>query len=140
MAVDNTFLASWAPRLLSVLRITAAFTFLQHGSAKLLKFPKVEMFANLDYTSIYGVAGVLELVGGVLLLIGLFSRPVAFILSGMMAVAYFMAHSTPFFSPMLSGGEAAYLFCFVFLYIAAAGPGPWSIDAMRTKGHGLRTA
>ncbi len=140
MAVDNTFLSSWAPRLLSVLRITAAFTFLQHGSAKLLKFPKVEMFANLDYTSIYGVAGVLELVGGVLLLIGLFSRPVAFILSGMMAVAYFMAHSTPFFSPMLSGGEAAYLFCFVFLYIAAAGPGPWSIDAMRTKGHGLRTA
>jgi putative oxidoreductase len=141
MAVDNTFLSSWAPRLLSVLRIAAAFTFLQHGSAKLLKFPKVEMFANLDYTSIYGLAGVLELVGGVLLLIGLFSRPVAFILSGMMAVAYFMAHSNPFFSPMLNGGEAAYLFCFVFLYIAAAGPGPWSIDAARTKGHhGLRSA
>jgi putative oxidoreductase len=79
------------------------------------------------------VAGVLEIVGGVLLLIGLFSRPVAFILSGFMAVAYFMAHSSPFFSPMLSGGEAAYLFAFVFLYLAAAGPGPWSVDAARSK-------
>jgi len=140
MAVNKAFLSSWAPRFLSVLRITAAFTFLQHGSAKLLGFPKVEMFANLQFASIYGVAGVLELVGGTLLLIGLFSRPVAFILSGMMAVAYFMAHSKPFFSPMLSGGEAAYLFCFVFLYISAAGPGPWSVDAARTNDQGLRTA
>jgi len=126
-------LSTWAPRLLSVLRITAAFTFLQHGSAKLLGFPQVDMFANLQIASIYGVAGILELVGGILLLIGLFSRPVAFILSGMMAVAYFMAHSDPFFSPMLSGGEAAYLFCFVFLYLFAAGPGPWSVDAARRK-------
>jgi putative oxidoreductase len=133
MAVNESFLSNWAPRLLSVLRITTAFTFLQHGSAKLLGFPKVEMFANLQIASIYGVAGVLELVGGLLLLIGLFSRPVAFVLSGMMAVAYFMAHSKPFFSPMLSGGEAAYLFCFVFLYLAAAGPGPWSVDAARRK-------
>ena len=126
-------LSTWAPRLLSVLRITAAFTFLQHGSAKLLGFPQVEMFANLQIASIYGVAGILELVGGILLLIGLFTRPVAFVLSGMMAVAYFMAHSDPFFSPMLNGGEAAYLFCFVFLYISAAGPGPWSVDAARRK-------
>ena len=126
--------ATWAPRLLSILRITTAFTFLQHGTAKLLGFPQVDMFANLQIASIYGVAGILELVGGVLLLIGLFSRPVAFILSGMMAVAYFMAHSEPFFSPMLSGGEAAYLFAFVFLYLWAAGPGPWSVDAARNKG------
>lgn len=141
MAVNESFLSGWAPRLLSVLRIMAAFTFLQHGSAKLLGFPKVEMFANLQLFSLYGLAGVLELVGGFLLLIGLFSRPVAFILSGMMAVAYFMAHNDPFFSPMLNRGEAAYLFCFVFLYIAAAGPGPWSVDAARGQArHGLAGA
>ena len=133
MNSDKFFLARWTPELLSVLRITAAFTFLQHGSAKLLKFPQVAMFDNLQYFSIYGLAGVLELAGGILLLIGLFSRPVAFVLSGMMAVAYFMAHSTPFFSPMLNGGEAAYLFCFVFLFIAAAGPGRWSVDAARGR-------
>ena len=86
MAVNDSFLSSWDPRLLSVLRIAAAFTFLQHGSAKLLGFPKVEMFANLQLASIYGLAGLLELVGGILLLIGLLSRPVAFVLSGMMAI------------------------------------------------------
>jgi putative oxidoreductase len=133
MAFNESFLSDWAPRLLSVLRITTAFTFMQHGTAKLLGFPKVEMFANLQFVSLYGLAGVLELVGGFLLLIGLFSRPVAFVLSGMMAVAYFMAHNDPFFSPMLNRGEAAYLFCFVFLYLAAAGPGPWSVDAARGR-------
>jgi putative oxidoreductase len=133
MAINESLTSVWAPRLLSVLRITAAFAFLQHGSAKLLGFPKVEAFANLQFVSLYGLAGVLELVGGILLLVGLFSRPVAFILSGQMAVAYFMAHSVPFFSPMLNRGEAAYLFCFVFLYIAAAGPGVWSVDAARGK-------
>lgn len=139
MATDQTIFApgpyaTWAPRLLSILRITTAFTFLQHGTAKLLGFPQVEMFANLQIASIYGVAGILELVGGILLLVGLFSRPVAFILSGMMAVAYFMAHNDPFLSPMLNGGEPAYLFTFVFLYLWAAGPGPWSVDAVRAKG------
>ena len=134
MAVNNEgFFSNWAPQLLSVLRITAAFAFLQHGSAKLLGFPQVEMFANLQIASIYGVAGILELLGGILLLIGLFSRVVAFILSGQMAVAYFMAHNDPFFSPMLNGGEAAYLFCFALLYLAAAGPGPWSVDAAHSK-------
>ena len=131
MASDKFFLSRWTPELLSILRITTAFTFLQHGSAKLLKFPHVAMFDNLQYFSIYGLAGVLELVGGILLLIGLFSRVTAFVLSGMMAVAYFMAHNTPFFSPMLNGGEAAYLFCFVFLYLAAAGAGPVALDAKR---------
>lgn len=134
MAVNESFFSGWAPRLVSVLRIMAAFSFLQHGSAKLLGFPKVEMFANLQFFSLYGFAGVLELAGGLLLLIGLFARPVAFILSGEMAVAYFMSHNDPFLSPMLNGGEAAYLFCFVFLYLAAAGPGAWSVDAAR--GHG----
>jgi len=133
MTSEKFFLARWTPELLSVLRITAAFTFLQHGSAKLLKFPHVAMFDNLQYFSIYGVAGVLELVGGILLLIGLFTRPVAFVLSGTMAAAYFIAHNTPFFSPMLNGGEAAYLFCFIFLFIAAAGPGRWSVDASRSR-------
>ena len=128
---STSLASSWAPHLLSVLRITAAFTFLQHGTAKLLGFPKVDMFADLQLLSLMGVAGLLELVGGLLLLIGLFTRTTAFVLSGMMAVAYFMAHSEPFLSPMLSGGEAAYLFCFVFLYLAAAGPGRWSVDAAR---------
>ncbi|HZH06950.1 MAG TPA: DoxX family protein [Lautropia sp.] len=133
MAFNESGLSTWAPRLLSVLRIMTAYTFIQHGSAKLLGFPKVEMFANLQFVSLYGLAGVLELVGGFLLLIGLFTRPVAFVLSGMMAVAYFMAHNDPFFSPMLNRGEAAYLFCFVFLYLSAAGGGPWSVDAARGR-------
>lgn len=133
MANSTTFLSKWTPQMLSILRITTAFTFLQHGTAKLFGFPEVERFANLQLASLVGVAGVLELVGGALLLIGLFTRPVAFVLCGLMAVAYFMAHSTPFFSPMLSGGEAAYLFCFIFLYLAAAGAGPWSIDSARSR-------
>lgn len=133
MAFNERFLSSWAPQLLSVLRILTAFTFIQHGTAKLLGFPEVATFANLSLASLPGVAGILEIIGGALLLVGLFTRPVAFILSGEMAFAYFIAHSTPFFSPMLSGGEAAYLFCFVFLYLAAAGGGPWSFDAARSK-------
>ena len=126
--------AAWTPRILSLLRILTAYTFIQHGTAKLFGFPHVAMFDQLQLFSIYGLAGVLEVVGGALLLIGLFTRPVAFVLSGFMAVAYFMAHATPFFSPMLSGGEAAYLFCFVFLYLAFAGGGSWSVDAGRAKG------
>ncbi|MGE0797360.1 MAG: DoxX family protein [Lautropia sp.] len=125
--------STWVSRLLSLLRITTAFTFVQHGSAKLLGFPKVAMFENLQLFSLFGLAGILELVGGALLLIGLFTRPVAFVLSGLMAAAYFIAHSEPFFSPMLSGGEAAYLFCFIFLFLAAAGAGPWSVDALRRR-------
>jgi putative oxidoreductase len=141
MAINDALSSTWAPRLLAVLRITTAFTFMQHGSAKLLGFPKVEAFANLQFMSLYGLAGVLELVGGILLLVGLFTRPVAFVLSGQMAVAYFMAHSVPLFSPMLNRGEAAYLFCFIFLYLAAAGPGSWSIDAARGRTAGrLATA
>ena len=125
--------AAWAPRLLSVLRIMAGLLFLQHGTAKLLKIPAIPMFANLSLTSPPGIAGILELVGGVLMILGLFTRSTAFVLSGLMAVAYFMAHAPRGFYPILNAGELAALYCFVFLYIAAAGPGPWSLDAARRK-------
>lgn len=124
-----------APRALSVLRIVSAFLLIQHGSAKLLGFPHVAYFDNLQIVSLIGVAGILELVGGVLLLIGLFTRPTAFVLSGLLAFAYFIGHATKghVLAPSLNQGEAAVLFSFVFLYIATAGAGPWSVDARRTK-------
>jgi putative oxidoreductase len=131
--MDFTFLSRWSPQLLSVLRIIAGLLFFAHGTAKLLGFPQVEMFAGLQLFSLMGLAGVLELVGGALLVIGLFSRLTAFILAGEMAVAYFMEHAPQSFHPMINQGEAAILFCFFFLYIAAAGPGPWSVDASRGK-------
>ncbi len=124
---------AWAPRLLSVLRIVSGLLFLQHGTAKHFKFPTVPMFAKLELWSLPGVAGVIEIVGSVLLILGLFTRSTAFILSGLMAVAYFVAHAPRGFYPILNAGELAALYCFVFLYIAAAGPGPWSYDAMRKK-------
>ena len=124
-----------APRALSVLRIVSAFLLIQHGSAKLLGFPHVAYFDDLQIVSLLGVAGVLELVGGALLLIGLFTRPTAFILSGLLAFAYFLGHATKGYvlAPSLNQGEAAVLFSFVFLYLAAAGAGPWSVDARRSK-------
>jgi putative oxidoreductase len=131
--MDFTFLSRWSPQLLSVLRIITALLFFAHGSAKFFGFPQVEMLANVSLASPGGIAGILELVGGALLIIGLFSRLAAFILSGLMAVAYFMAHAPQNFHPILNGGEGAILFCFIFLYIAAAGPGPWSVDASRGK-------
>lgn len=123
------FLNRFQPVLLSVLRIIAAYLFLLHGSAKLFALPHVEMFDGLQIFSLYGFAGILEFFGGLLLLLGLFTRPVAFLLSGQMAVAYFMAHasSAPLF-PLLNGGEAAVLFSFIFIYIAAAGGGAWALD------------
>jgi putative oxidoreductase len=124
---------TWSPRLLSVLRIMSGLLLLQHGTAKYLNFPFVQSMANASPTSLSGIAGILELVGGVLLILGLFTRPTAFILSGMTAVAYFVAHAPRSFYPVLNGGELAVLYCFVFLYIAAAGSGPWSLDAMRRK-------
>ena len=133
MALD-TIAASWAPRVLSVLRIMAGLMFLQHGIAKLFGFPPIPYFANLQLFSLLGLAGVLELVGGILLILGLFTRPVAFILSGEMAVAYFMGHAPKGFMPLVNQGELAVLFCFIFLYLASAGAGPWSLDAaMRNK-------
>jgi putative oxidoreductase len=127
---------TWAPRLLSVLRIVAGYCFLLHGTAKHLKLPAVEMFANLDPFSLSGIAGFLEIIGGVLLILGLFTRPTAFVMSGLMAFAYFLGHAIPqgsWYLPLVNRGEAAVLYCFIFLYISAAGPGPWSIDAMRAR-------
>lgn len=120
--------------LLSVLRIVSGLLFLEHGTAKLLHFPPTEMFAQSPPVgSIVWIAGMLELIGGALLTIGLGTRLVAFILSGEMAVAYWMAHATQGFYPIQNQGEAAILYCFVFLYLAAAGAGPWSIDAALRK-------
>lgn len=132
-------IARWAPVLLSILRIVAAFLFMQHGAQKLFGFGG-RQGPPLVLLSQVGIAGVLEFFGGLLLLIGLFTRPVAFVLSGLMAAAYFIAHAPQGFWPMLNRGELAVLFCFLFLYFAAAGPGPWSIDALinraRTRGSG----
>ena len=121
------------PRILGKLRIITSFLFLQHGAAKLLGTPHIAMFDGLQLMSLMGLAGVLELVGGVLILLGLFTRPTAFILSGQMAVAYFMAHAPSGFLPILNQGELAVLYCFVFLYFSVAGAGAFSIDAMRKK-------
>lgn len=120
-----------APRVLSILRIVAALIFMAHGTTKLLGFPASDM--SPAFLSLSWIAGFLELVGGALLTLGLFTRPVAFILSGEMAFAYFMAHAPQSFFPVLNGGDAAILYCFVFLYIVFAGPGPWSLDAIRGR-------
>ena len=122
----NTLAAEWAPRVLSIVRVVAALLFMEHGMQKLFGFPAGPI--HPDPFSLLWFAAVLELAGGVLLLVGLLTRPVAFLLSGEMAVAYWMAHAphSPF--PAINGGDAAILFCFVFLYLAAAGAGPWSGD------------
>lgn len=125
--------AKWTPYVLGSLRIITGFLFLQHGSAKLLATPHIAMFDGLQLMSLMGLAGVLELVGGTLILIGLFTRPVAFILSGQMAVAYFMAHAPNGFYPILNGGELAALYSFVFLYFAFAGAGKFSLDSVWCK-------
>jgi len=126
---------SWAPYLLSMLRIITAFLFMQVGTAKLFAFPAAIMpnGGTAPVASLPGVAGVLETFGGLLLLIGLFTRPVAFLLSGEMAVAYFIAHAPRGFWPVLNQGAPAALYSFLFLYLSAAGPGPWSIDALRRR-------
>jgi putative oxidoreductase len=136
MALNHAIFESWTPRALGALRIVAAFLFLQHGTAKLLHVPHVAMFDQLPALSLIGFAGMLEIVGSVLLLIGLFTRPAAFILSGEMAVAYFVGHAPHgnFLSPALNQGESAVLFCFIFLLVSVAGAGAWSVDASR--GHG----
>jgi len=120
--------SAWTPTLLAVLRIVTALLFMQHGIAKLFHIPRVAMFDNVELFSLMGLASVLELVGGALLLIGFLTRPVAFILSGQMAVAYFMAHASKSLWPTLNQGELAALYCFVFLFLAAAGPGRFSVD------------
>ena len=127
----NEFGAKWQSHFLSVLRIMTGLLFLEHGTSKFLGFPHVDKVP--DAMSMSGVGGMLELVGGALMVLGLFTRPVAFLLSGEMAVAYFYAHAPRGFFPLLNGGDAAVLYCFVFLYLFVAGPGPWSIDAMMKR-------
>lgn len=124
-------LAAHAPKALAVLRIATALVFLAHGTAKFFAFPHVGMFDGLQLFSLMGLAGVLEVAGSLLLIVGLWVRPAAFVLAGFMAVAYFMAHAPKSFFPLLNGGDSAIQFCFVFLYLVFAGAGAWSIDENR---------
>lgn len=121
-------LTRWAPLALGILRIVAALLFIEHGTQKLFGFPASDREAIGFAMTLPGIAGILETFGGILLLLGLFTRPVAFILSGEMAVAYWMAHAPQSTFPVLNGGDAAILFCFVFLYLVFAGPGALSLD------------
>ena len=126
---------SWAPQFQSILRIVTAFLFIQFGTAKLVALPGSIMpgGGTVPLGSLAGVAGLIESVGGLLLLLGLFTRPVAFLVSGEMAIAYFHGHAPNGFWPVLNGGHPAVQFCFVWLFFSAAGAGPWSLDALRSK-------
>jgi len=131
----ESFLNSWRGRILSLLRIVSAGLMMQHGGQKVLGFPAPAK-GEFVLLSQMGAAGLLELVGAFLLLIGLFSRSMAFLLSGLMAFAYFIAHAPQGFWPMLNGGELAVLYCFVYLYLAVAGGGDWSVDQLMRKRRG----
>jgi len=124
--------AGRAPQVLSLLRIVAGLMFMQHGAQKIFGFPEAAR-GPFELMSQMGIGGVLELVGGALIVLGLFTRPVAFILSGMMAVAYFQFHAPASLYPLVNQGELAALYCWVFLYLAFAGPGAWSLDALMNK-------
>ena len=131
--MDFSALKPWRGRIRSILRIMAALLFMQHGTQKILSFPAEAGFpvAGMSYA-----AGLIELIGGLLLAIGLFSRPAVFLMSGMCAVGYFLVHAPKGFFPIQNGGELIALYCFVFLYLFFAGPGPWSVDAIRKRGLG----
>lgn len=132
--MDAKFLELWAPRVLSIMRIVAAVLFFEHGLQKMVDFPaRPDGSPAPVLFSMIWYSGVLEFVGGALLAIGLFTRPVAFLLSGEMAVGYWMLHAPKSFFPLLNQGDAAILYCFVFLYLVFAGPGPWSVDAAMNK-------
>jgi len=122
-------LAAWTPRALSILRIVTGLLIIEHGMAKYLGFPAVPSLANVQPLSMAGIGGMFELIGGALLILGLFTQPVAFLLSGEMAVAYFMVHAPRSFYPLLNGGSLAITYCFACLYLSTAGGGPWSVDA-----------
>ncbi len=125
-------LEAWRTHLLSLMRIVTGVLFMQHGGQKIFGFPAPQRY-EFDLFSMSGIAGSLELFGGFLVVIGLFTRPTAFLLSGLMAFAYFIAHAPQNFWPILNGGELAAMFCFVFLYFTAAGGGKWSADYLRSK-------
>jgi len=128
----------WAPRVLSVLRIVVGLVLLQYGLAKLFGWPAVKMFQDLPWLSLFGIAGMFELIGGTLLILGLFTRPAAFILSGEMAAAYFIEHFPRSFFPIQSEGDLAVTLCFAFLYLSFAGGGPLSLDALLLSKANLR--
>jgi putative oxidoreductase len=132
MLINEAALQPWTPRMLSVLRIMAALVFLQYGLSKYFGFP-ANPPPNFHMFSLYGLAGAIELVGSLLLLAGFYSREAAFIMSGEIAVAYFMRRAPNGFFPQVNGGGLEVLFCFVFLFLFFAGPGPWSVDAMRRR-------
>ena len=125
--------AAWRPQALSLLRIITGLLIIQHGMAKLLGFPALPAFANVQPLSMIGAAGFIELIGGALLILGLWTRPVAFILAGEMAFAYFIGHFPKGFHPLINGGTLAALYCFACLYLSTAGAGPWSVDASMKK-------
>jgi putative oxidoreductase len=131
--MDQSCCAVWAPRLTSLIRIGAGYMLLNHGTAKLLGIPHMTAFEHLHVLSLFGIAGIIELIGGALVLLGLFSRVATFITSGLGAAAYLIGHVIPlghFFLPILTGGEAAILYSFVFFLLFLYGPGPWSLDAL----------
>jgi putative oxidoreductase len=132
MAALATRLDDWRPYVLSILRIIAALLFMEHGLGKLFGFPIPQ--GNPAMFTLYWFAGLIEALGGLLLAIGLFIRPVAFIMSGEMAIAYFYSHAPNGFFPLVNRGDAAILFCFIFLYFFVAGGGAWSLDRMRGSG------
>jgi putative oxidoreductase len=135
MSLQNIGLrwAAWSPRLLSILRIIAAIMFMSAGTMKLFGFPAFAGMPPIELWSLMGLAGVLETFGGLLLLVGFLARPVAFILAGEMAFAYFIGHAPQGFWPILNQGQPAILYCFIWLYISSRGAGVWSIDAWRAK-------
>ena len=129
----NETMAAWGPRALSVLRIITGLLIIQHGMGKIFHFPAFPAYAKVEPLSLIGAAGFIELIGGALLIVGFLTRPVAFIISGEMAFAYFIAHAPKDFHPLVNGGTLAILYCFTCLYLAAAGAGPWSVDAAQNR-------
>lgn len=127
--MNRSALDAWAPQARAILRIVTALLFIEHGTQKLFGFPASEF--SPAFLSLPWIAGVLEIVGGLMVLVGFFTRPAAFVLSGLMAVAYWLAHAPQSVFPVVNGGDGAILFCFVFLYLVFAGPGAWSIDRSR---------
>ncbi|HXQ42550.1 MAG TPA: DoxX family protein [Candidatus Udaeobacter sp.] len=133
MKRQPAWLAAWSPSMLSLFRAMTALLFLEHGTAKIFGFPHVAMFDGLSLVSLLGLTGAIEIAGSALLLLGIFTRPVAFLLSGEMAVAYFMDHAPSSFYPLLNDGEPAVFYCFAFLYLSVAGGGALSLDAWRRR-------
>jgi putative oxidoreductase len=132
----NETIAAWTPRVLSVLRAITGLMIIQHGMAKIIGFPATPAIANVQPQSLVGISGLIELTGGALLILGLLTRPAAFILAGQMGVGYFIVHAPTSFFPLLNGGSLAIMYCFTCLYLSTAGAGPWSLDAAMQRDWG----